>query len=174
MKFRIIFSCLLVAITTVVWTGCTKEGPQGPAGLNTDIIASPWYTSPNIWSGQTGDWYFDVSNTAITKDIVENGVILAYVSLAGDVYNDYTWRPLPAYALNYNWDFLLPSSDGQTYGTIEFTSDMVNNPGNLGYFRFVLIPSNYTLKSARLKSTSASDLKKMPYPEVCKLLGIQE
>lgn len=184
MKIRTIFSFIFIALTTFVWTGCVKEGPAGPAGLNgfngldgldgnANVIASPWYT-PNSWSGTNNDWYFDVSNTAITADIVENGAILAYVSIPGDVY-DYAVRPLPAFIIGANWDFLLPNDGQSNYGEIEFTTDMFDRPGTAGYnFRFILIPASYTLKSAKLKSTKLSDLKKMPYKEVCQLFGIKE
>jgi len=155
---------------------------MGPAGYdgrdgldgNANVTASKWFT-PTTWAGQTGDWYFDVSSSAITKDIVETGAVLAYVSLPGDLYNDFTVRPLPAYALNSNWDFLLPNDNNTSYGKIEFTSDMTNMPGTNGYnFRFIIIEAGYLLKSTKLKSTKMSDLKTMPYKDVCKLLGIQE
>jgi hypothetical protein len=179
MKYKIKFSYLLMAITALLLTGCGKEGPQGlqgPAGQdgNANVIASPWYT-PTSWAGQTGDWYFDVSNSAITKDVVESGAILAYMSVPGDLYNNYTVRPLPAYAINAHWDFLLPNDGKSNYGAIEFTSDMVSRPGTSGYnFRFIIIPANYNLKSTLLKSTGDNDFKKMSYQQVCKLFGIQE
>jgi hypothetical protein len=166
---------LFAAFSMLVFSGCKNEGPMGPAGLdgNANVTASPWY-SPTAWEGSSGDWYFDITNSAISSDIVETGTILAYVSLPGDLYNDYTVRPLPAYAIGANWDFLLPN-DGQSYGSIEFTSNMVNTPGTSGYnFRFILIPSNYTLKSASLNAPGLSDRKKMSYKEVCKLFNIPE
>lgn len=174
MKTRTILFSLLI-MSAILWTGCSQEGPEGPAGLdgNANVTASPWYT-PTAWTGSAGDWYFDVKNSAISQDIVESGAILAYVSLPGDLYNDYTVRTLPAYAIGANWDFLIPN-DGQSYGTIEFTSDMLNMPGITGYnFRFILISSNYILKSASLTSPGLSDLKKMSYKDVCKLFNISE
>lgn len=176
MKFRTIVSCVLVAIAIIVWTGCSKPGPQGPAGMdgNANVVASQWY-SPNSWSGLSGDWYFDVSNSEITKDVVESGAILAYFSVPGDVNNDFTVRPLPAYAIGANWDFLLLNDNQSTYGQIEFTSTMVNRPGTSGYnFRFIIIPASFILKSARIKSTKVNDLKNMSYQEVCKLFSIKE
>lgn len=170
MKFKNIILIFLISGSAIMISGCSQDGPQGPAGLdgNANVTASPWYT-PTAWNGTSGDWYFEVVNSAISEDIVESGVILAYVSLPGDVY-DGAVRPLPAYAIAANWDFLLPS-----YGTIEFTSDMVNKPGTSGYnFRFVLIPASYTLKSASLKTPGLNDLKKMTYKEVCNLFGIKE
>jgi len=175
MKTRTILFSLLIAISAIFWTSCNQEGPEGPAGLdgNANVTASQWY-SPTTWDGTSGDWYFDITNTAISLDIVESGAILAYVSLPGDLYNDYTVRPLPAYAIGTNWDFLLPN-DGKSYGTIEFTSDMVNMPGTSGYnFRFILISANYSLKSASLNTPAISELKKMPYKDVCKLFNIPE
>ncbi len=166
---------LFAAFSMLVFSGCNNEGMQGPAGLdgNANVTASPWY-SPTAWNGSEGNWYFEIKNSAISQDIVESGAILAYVSLPGDLYNDYTVRPLPAYAIDANWDFLLPN-DGKLYGIIEFTSDMMNMPGTSGYnFRFILISSNYTLKSASLNTPGLSDLKKMSYKEVCKLFNIPE
>ena len=112
---------LFAAFIVLILSGCSQEGSQGPAGLdgldgNANVTASPWYT-PTVWEGSAGDWYFDVTNSAISQDIVESGAILAYVSLPGDLYNDYTVRPLPANAIDANWDFLLPN-DGKSYGNI--------------------------------------------------------
>jgi hypothetical protein len=173
MKFKTKFFYLTIALSSLLWMGCVKEGPQGPDG-NANVLTSGWIT-PTSWSGASGDWYFDVDNSEITADVVESGVILAYMSVPGDVYNDYTVRPLPAYAIGANWDFLLPNDGGSNYNTIEFTSDMVSKPGTTGYnFRFIIIPASYDLKSSPLKSGKVSDLKKMSYQEVCKVLGIKE
>jgi hypothetical protein len=178
MKIRITISFLLISISSILWTGCVKEGPvgpQGPSGTNgtngfdgnANVIASPWYTPS--WTGQTGDWYFDVANAAISQDIVEGGVILAYMSVPGDIYANAV-RPLPAYALGANWDFLIPD-----YGAIEFTCDSNLIPGSdKYYFRFILIPASTPLKSGKLKSGEINDLKNKSYQEVCKILGIQE
>jgi len=174
MKTKTILFSLLI-MSAVLWTGCSQEGPAGIDGIdgNANVTASPWYT-PNAWKGTTGNWYFNITNPEISQDIVEGGAILAYVNLPGDLYNESTVRPLPAYAIGANWDFLLPN-DGQLYGNIEFTSDMVNRPGTTGYnFRFILISSNYTLKSATLNTPGLNDLKKMSYKDVCKLFGIKE
>lgn len=174
MKTKI--SALVVIIAAVLtWYGCGKEGPAGRDGLdgldgrdgNANVIYSPWYT-PNAWNGQTGDWYFDISNSEISQDVVEAGVILAYVSLPGDLYPAAV-RPLPAYAIGANWDFLIPD-----YGQIEFTSDALTRPGTTGYyFRFVIIPSNIALKSTAGTSLK-EELQQMSYLEVCKKYNIPE
>ena len=118
MKFKTIVSTLVVASSILLWTGCAKDGNQGPAGLdgNANVIASKWIT-PGGWDGSSGDWYFDVQNSAITMDIVESGVVLAYASLPGDISN-MAVRPLPAYIIGANWDFLLPNDGQSQYGMI--------------------------------------------------------
>jgi hypothetical protein len=172
MKFKTNFFYLTIALSSLLWMGCGKEGPQGPEG-NANVLTSQWY-SPASWSGESGDWYFDVDNSEITADVVESGVILAYMSVPGDVYNDYTVRPLPAFAIGADWDFLLPNDGNSNYGRIEFTTDMTAVPTTDCYFRFIIIPASYDLKSSPLKSGKVNDLRKMSYQEVCKLLGIKE
>lgn len=166
MKNRTIF--LMLALTALIFSGCNEEGPEGPPGqdgLDTEVYYSEWF-SPSSWSGESGDWYFTASAPDLTQNIVEGGVILAYVSLADDIYPAAV-RPLPAYAVGANWDFLIPD-----YELIEFTSDMIEQPLTSGNsFRFIAIPGNIpALKSASFKN----DLKNMSYQEVCKRFGIPE
>ena len=171
MKTRIIISLLFAAFSTLVFTGCSKgTGPAGLDGQNATVYYSDWVT-PSAWSGVSGDWYFDVSAPDLTADIVENGVILGYVWLAGDLYDATAVRPLPAYAVGANWGFLV-----HQYGSIEFNSDMILKPVTTGNkFRFIAIPGTIaTLKSAKLNNKSAQDLKSMSYKDVCKLLNIPE
>jgi hypothetical protein len=171
MKTNLIIPGFLLVASMLVFTSCGKEGPAGKDGvdgLNADVFYSVWYT-PTIWNGQTGDWYFDVSNSAINQDIVEGGVILAYVSLPGDIYPAAV-RSLPAYALGCNWDYLVPD-----YGKIEFLCDAINEPGTANhFFRFILIPGNIPVKSSGHVKYSREELKKMSYLEVCKAYGIPE
>jgi hypothetical protein len=173
MKTKIPIIYLLMAFSTLVFYGCKKEVVQGPAGLdglNATVYYSEWFT-PSAWSGTSGDWYFDASAPDLTQDMVENGIILAYVWLAGDLYDASSVRPLPAYAVGANWSFLV-----HQYGSIEFTSDMTLKPGTTGNrFRFIAVPGTIpALKSASLKGKSIQDLKNMSYNEVCKYLNIPE
>ena len=170
-KFSTIY--LLVAFTVITFTGCSNAGPQGPAGAdgqNAAVYYSEWF-SPTAWSGASGDWYFSASAPDLTQSVVENGVILAYVWLSGDLYNSTTVRPLPAYALGANWSFLI-----HEYKSIEFTCDMSTQPFNANdKFRFVAIPgSSVALKTASLKYNTKSKLINMPYSEACKLFDIKD
>jgi len=164
---------LFVAFSVLVFTRCKKDGTQGPAGMdgqNATVYYSEWFT-PSAWSGTTGDWYFDANAPDLTENIVENGVVLAYVWLAGDLYDATSVRPLPAYAVGANWSFLI-----HQYETIEFTCDMNSIPLITGNkFRFIAIPgTTLTLKSALLKNKSGQELRNMPYKDVCKLFNIPE
>ena len=107
----------------------------------------------------------------MTQSVVENGVVLAYVWLAGDVYNSTTVRPLPAYALGANWSFLI-----HKYGNIEFTCDMTTQPYNASdKFRFIAIPGTSTaLMTASIKYNTKSKLINMPYSEACKLFDVKD
>jgi hypothetical protein len=168
---RIFF--LFAAISAFIITGCSKDGAQGPPGKdgqNATVYYSEWF-SPVAWSGNSGDWYFAASAPDLTQGIVENGVVLAYVWLAGDVYGGTSVRPLPAYAVGANWSFLI-----HEYGSIEFTTDMLAAPGTNGNkFRFVAIPGTITaLKSTTPGYRSEKELKSMSYKEICKLYNIPE
>lgn len=163
-KAQIIF--LFIAFSALTFISCSEEGPQGPAGKDATVYYSEWF-SPSVWSGTNGDWYFVASAPDLTPDVVENGVVLAYCWLAGDIYDASAVRPLPAYAIGANWSFLISN-----YRSIEFTSDMIANPSIAHKFRFIAIPGTITA----LKSTSQSviELKKMPYKDICKMFNIPE
>jgi hypothetical protein len=170
MKTKIRTVYLLVAFSILVLSGCKNEGTPGLDGQDATVYYSEWFT-PSGWLGTSGDWYFNASAPDLTQDIVENGVVLAYVWLAGDIYDGTSVRPLPAYAVDANWSFLI-----HQYGSIEFTSDMILKPLTTGNkFRFIAIPGTLTtLKSASLKGKTKQELKSMSYTDVCKLLNIPE
>ena len=169
--FRTLF--LFAAISAVMLAGCQKQGvqgPPGPAGQNATVYYSEWF-SPTAWSGGSGDWYFAATAPDLTEEIVENGVVLAYAWLAGDVYGGTSVRPLPAYAVGANWSFLI-----HEYGSIEFTSDMFGPPlTNGNKFRFVAIPGTIpALKSGTSGYRSEQELRSMSYAEICRMFNIPE
>ena len=173
MKTGIRTLVLFSAFAAFVFAGCQKEGPvgpQGPAGQNATVYYSEWF-SPTAWSGSSGDWYFAATAPDLTQGIVENGVVLGYAWLAGDVYNSSSVRPLPAWAVGANWSFLI-----HQYGSIEFTCDMASPPLTSGNkFRFVAIPGTiHALKSASPGYRSEQELRSMSYKDICKLYNIPE
>jgi hypothetical protein len=172
MQIRIHAIIFVSLVTILAFTACSKDGEPGPAGhdgKNTAIYYSEWF-SPTVWSGNAGDWYFSASAPDLIQDVVENGVVLAYVWLEGDVYSSTSVRPLPAYALGANWSFLI-----HQYSAIEFTSDEILQPLITHKFRFIAIPGTSTaLKTASLKYNTKSKLINMPYSEACKIFDIKD
>lgn len=164
MKTKIIY--LILAFSILVFAGC-KDKDEDDA-LDVKVYYSEWI-SPSAWLGESEDWYFNIDAPILTADIVERGLILAYASLEGDIY-EAAVRPLPAYTNGANWSFLIPD-----YEIIEFTSDMISQPLTTGnHFRFIAIPGNTVLKSASIEKISENELRNMPYKEVCKLFNIPE
>ena len=159
---------LVSVVSLLLFAGCGKEGPQGPAGQDATVYYSEWFT-PSVWSGNSGDWYFEVNAPDLTEDIVENGVVMAYAWLDGDVYEGTAVRPLPAHAIGANWSFLI-----HQYESIQFTCDMFNMPLASGNkFRFIAIPGNIpALKSGTPGVRSTEELKSLSYVEICRLYNI--
>lgn len=173
MKTKISTVYLLVAFVSLFFTGCGKDGAQGPAGRdgqNAPVYYSKWF-SPTVWSGTSGDWYFSASAPDLTQDVVENGVVMAYVWLQGDLYNSNTVRPLPAYCIGANWSFLI-----HQYGSIDFMCDLSTQPFNAGdKFRFIAIPgTSLALKAASIVYKTKSEIINMPYKDACKLFDIKD
>jgi len=169
-KFSAVYLFSVVAF--LAFTGCSKDGAQGSAGLdgqNAAVYYSEWF-SPTAWSGTSGDWYFSASAPDLNQNVVESGVVLGYVWLNGDIYSSTTVRPLPAYAVGANWSFLI-----HQYGNIEFTSDMINLPLTTHKFRFIAIPgTSSALKSAAMVYKTRNELINMPYSEACKLFDVKD
>ena len=173
MKTKKLTIYLILVFSTLLFSGCSDEGQDGRDGLdgqNAEVYYSEWF-SPAAWTGTSGDWYFEASAPDLTEDIVEGGLIMAYVWLEEDIYEGLAVRPLPAYAVGANWDFLIPE-----YGSIVFNSDMESRPLTSGNkFRFIAIPGTIpALKSASSKNKSEQELRNMTYQEVCKLFNIPE
>jgi hypothetical protein len=173
MRTRNAVSWLLAATALLSLAGCGDDGTPGRPGQDgrdATVYYSEWF-SPAVWSGVSGDWFFTASAPDLTEDIVEGGVILAYVWLEGDLYDGNAVRPLPAFAVGANWSFLV-----HEYGFIEFTSDMIAAPATTGnFFRFIAIPGTIpALKSAPAGRFSEEELKSMSYEEICAVFAIPE
>jgi hypothetical protein len=168
MKNKIFATLLVFMFSVLLFNSCDLDNNVTPAPTSqVEIFYSQWYT-PTSWQGKAGDWYFDVTSTAISQDIVEGGIILVYMSVPNDLYPEAV-RPMPAFAIGANWDYLIPN-----YGKIEFTCDsQVAPPTQNIYFRFVVIPSG-TQITAKKSKLSKEELLKMSYQDVCLLLGIPE
>ena len=86
---KVLFS--MVAIATLAFTSCTKEGPAGPAGPAGDDGSFTTYnfTSPAAdWAATT---YVEYAVPTITQDVMDKGVAMVYVQ---DEYG--YWNPCPS------------------------------------------------------------------------------
>jgi hypothetical protein len=170
MKTNIKITFVLLVLSLLSFTGCINKETPGPAGQDATVYYSEWF-SPSDWLIGADEWYFDASAPDLTADIVENGTILGYATLDGDLYGSTSVRPLPAFALGSNWSYLI-----HEYGYIQFTCDMINKPATIGNkFRFIAIPGTVpALKSTSSVIYTKQELRNMTYQEVCKLYNIPE
>jgi hypothetical protein len=111
MRKLTLLSCLSLVIAVMI-TSCTKEGPEGPVGASgsqgatgnagpagpagpqgpqgtTTVVYSPWFAfAAADWVDSTSGAFGGISRAirnapAITQTILDQGVVLAYVNLAG-------------------------------------------------------------------------------------------
>ena len=155
---------ILCALLVVLTMSCAKDGatgPQGPAGTNgingnANVLYSDWFTIAS-WSGSSGAYTFNKSESQVTQTIIDQGVVLAFAKLAGDGTNI---RPFPANTAGSAifWNYIL------TVGNIQFTTN-VSSPSTTNQFRYVIIPSTTSLRLAK-------PLKNMTYEEICERYSI--
>ena len=187
---------LVVSLLGFIQFNCSKEGPagpqgdagaQGPAGSagatgpagSANVIYSPWFlTGAAGWDTASANVshygafaIYDKAAGGVTQDIIDSGIVLAY--LKGDpstgIANDV--HPLP-YTIGIGfsyidiWDFVLNAP-----GNIRFIyrSDYPWTTAELGTisFRFMIVAGNNP-------GGRQIDPRKMTYQEVCKAYGIPE
>ncbi len=145
--------------TPGTWSSSTTTTGNGTTSGN----GSGTTTIPSTSLNQSNS--FNKSAPAITNEILDKGVVLAYCRLTSDGSNT---RPLPANTtisgvLNL-WNYIL------SLGNIQFTQYSMSpialyGIDNSNKFRYVVIPSNTHL---RLKKP----LNEMSYDEVCEMYNI--
>jgi len=150
-------------------------GPQGPKGDTgtANVIYSDWF-SPSSWIGSGSKYaYFDKSASDIKQSIIDKGVILAYVKLAGD---GGVMRPLPTLSSSTAmWNYLIPSV-GKIRFDVRKTSGATISPSTSNEFRYIIIPGGKSvgINIITAKGLTESDLRKMSYEEVAELFNISE
>jgi len=88
MKSKIYLSLLL---SVIIFNGCKKEGPQGPAGKdgNANVKSNTITFSTWNWDGTYGYEYADFTWSEVTSSIVNSGALNIYLSTPAG------WAPLP-------------------------------------------------------------------------------
>ena len=174
-------------------------GPQGPAGT-ANVIYSAWATEPANWGADTAMLSlnggnakrFIVTAPSLSQSILDQGVILCY--FRGGVTSN---NPV---ALPYN--IPLPLAAPNNIETVDYRASLnkityvfyilnntaapitFTNINSGGQFRYVLIPgvvpggrsigAEPTIASGPAAGYSASQLKAMPYSQLCSLLKIPQ
>jgi hypothetical protein len=111
--------------------------------------------------------FFSVNAAAITMEIINKGVIMAYCTLEGE---GNIIRPLPATVMIK--EFASTFSFILSPGKIQFIQTTTNPAGvtpisNKNKFRYIIIPPNKPLRCSR-------PLKEMSYKDVCQLFEVPE
>lgn len=102
----------MVAVATLVFNSCTKEGPAGPAGPAGDDGSFTTYT----FTSPATDWatatYVEYAVPIITQDIMDKGIALVYVQ---DEYG--YWNPCPSSWHPFNgFTYVYTAASGGTVG----------------------------------------------------------
>ncbi len=190
MKSLFFYTCLVSL--SLIATSCSKEGSTGPQGEEgpagtANVIYSPWFLSTTMsWADSNMANYSNAKRAihnapGVTQAIIDQGIILCYTK--GEAAGAGPYQLPLLTANNYLVSFIPAVSK-----IIFFTSKIgggATNPFSSNYsFRYVLIPGGVTSgrkitgadKTIEINNTlyTESELKAMPYSDICKLLGVDE
>lgn len=174
-------SWLLLSVALVAF-GCAKgdTGPTGPAG-SANVIYSAWF-SPATWVLETNfgivERTYTMTSTSLTQAIIDNGVVLVYLKVAGF---SPAIEQLPVTIIDASKAFLYRAQAGSIKALYYNTANTAADPGVIpsgNQLRYVLIPGSVLgTRAQEVGSTSAryvEALKAMSYSEACRTLGIPE
>lgn len=160
MKTKYLFQCLFFMLC-LGFTGCQDddsptEGPQGEQGIpgedgedgNANVFASPWIAE-QFSNVDVSNTTFSVTESRITQNILDTGVILAYGKTQ---YDDYMMLPFNYYFKGYKTISAL--------GKITFLGTALGNTlerfDDFTHVRYVIIPASTSGKNAGVDFTSMS------------------
>ncbi len=200
---KLLLPIFLVSLA-FTFTQCSKEGPAGPQGPDgaagpagptgatgatgtANVIYSPWFLASTMsWADSSMANYANAKRAIhnaprVTQAIIDQGIILCYTKGAATGAGPYQLPMISA--SNYMVNFV--PAVGKIVFFVSQIGGSATNSFNLGYsFRYVLIPGGVSAgrmmtgadKTAEINNTlyTESELKAMPYSDMCKLLGIEE
>lgn len=173
-------------------------GPQGPAGT-ANVIYGSWVNESNSWADSVMPSLnymharvFNVACPGLSQPVLDQGVILAYVrgAYSNNLPLAMPWT-LPVSTTTYVETGYRPALGRIAYYFYIPTSSSSSSPvpydriGSNTQLRYVLIPGGVAGRNAGGNGTfekvcdikgvsyTESQLKAMPYTQVCSLLGIQ-
>ena len=161
----------LLAVTLIIMIGivsCSKtgptgaQGPVGPAGPDS-VLYSAWIPLTFTVNNVNSDYEDTLITPSLTKAILDNGVILTYVSYPDSVGISHV------VAVSSLSNVIL---EDYQVGQINIVTS-INFTQPLPY-RYVLIPGSVVLGTgdkARVGAYTVGELKSMPYEQVQKALA---
>ena len=129
-----------LTVLVIIFSGCTKEGPQGPVGPqgNANVSSETFTVTPAQWflsdtvPGQANHiLYVDFAIAAITQSIIDKGAVIVYSRKTNDLI------PLP---------FSYQSTTTQVYYTDDVYPGGAEVQVQLGNFNTPTISSNEDFK----------------------------
>ncbi|MBD0331628.1 MAG: hypothetical protein ICV66_03155 [Chitinophagaceae bacterium] len=198
------FFSLAIFASIFIISSCTKEGPEGPAGPpgpqgpqgNTgatgpagtaNVIYSDWFTAE-----QNGGWVdttinaqpskkFNRAAPGITLNVLNQGIVLAYMKLFPDGAGDTTIsiRQLPYPNPGASDEFIIiPMVGSITYALVPTTAGGITTELGAGLeFRYVVVPGGVAggrVSSGSTLTYSVEQLKRMSYEEIKNLFNIPD
>ncbi len=97
----------MVAIATLAFTSCTKEGPSGPsgpAGVAGDDGSFTTYTFTSVAADWATSTYVEYPCAIINQDVMDKGIALVYVQDEYGYWNPCpsSWHPIAGYTYTYD------------------------------------------------------------------------
>ncbi len=175
---------VLFTASVLFLTSCSKKGPEGPQGTQgnagapgpvgspgtkgdpgtANVIYSAWtaFNGAN-WQAAVNEYgksvrYYPITATAITNDVLNNGVVLIYMRVTGNGIGP-TLLPQTFYGFTQFVNQYIGFNLSTSQIKIKFFNiDNNNDPGTFGSFveyRYVIIPGGVTTTtSASIKDQS--------------------
>lgn len=202
------FFMLILMATALCLTSCTKEGPQGPIGPSgidgsdgtNGINGQDGTNGTNGANGQDGvngnanvtsvsyditsatGTSYSLATNKLTPELVENGVVLAYIKIGED------WYHIPNQRILTNGFSLIDISSRFTpFGLffsyeLEFHRDgtpFIIGAGDLDELRLVLIPNSSSISGKSSKNSIRDtfyekDIDPTDYYQVMQYYGLEE
>ncbi|HEX2937230.1 MAG TPA: hypothetical protein VHO72_17885 [Bacteroidales bacterium] len=191
MKRHLLLIPTFLIAGTILLISCSKDGAEGPKGEtgSANVIYSDWFTADSF--SQTTifgikNFSFSKSVPAITKAIIDSGLVITYGKLSG--YNVSVWPANQISALPIIVTYVTGNTQVDTWSShiyegklsINFTNstNFYNDISKTHSFRYVIIPGGVHESKGSASFISNSELfpdfEKMSYDKLCQYFHIEK
>lgn len=174
---RLLYSMLILAAFVMALSGC-KKGDTGPAGTANVLYSAwmdtnPWVASTTSTGAGKKTFYFDITASGVTQEVLDNGNVLVYAKFISDPDGAGAVKLLPSIYYNIGGTGVEYRFQQALFlNKIRVVCDVLptGTPANSNKIRFIIIPGG-TATSGR---SAGPRYETMSYAEVCKSLNIAE